>query len=392
MLEDKKLKIVLLIDSLTSGGKERRFVELLKGLKNCKDISCEVVILSNEVHYKEIYNLNFPIHFLPRNLKKDIRIFQQLYFICKKFAPDIIHSWESMCTVYALPTAKILRIKLINAMIADAPDKLKVFSKLWFRAKVTFPFSDIVLSNSLAGLKAYNVPKKQGHHIHNGIDMRRMKIAHETEKIRKKFHIQSKIVIGMVGAFSPRKDYYTFIKAAKVLISKNYDITFMAVGDGPDLKRCKSLVNEQENKKILFTGLQSDIESLVNLFDIGVLTTNQNVHGEGISNAIMEYMALGKPVVATKGGGTNELVIHAKTGFLIKNKDTEALVKNIELLIEDAALRKQMGEDGKQQIITNFSLNRMTENYIKLYHSLSKNKLELAEKTKQAKHCEKSII
>src|SRR5690606_941202 len=137
MLEDKNLKILMLIDSLTSGGKERRFVELLKGLKNCNGISCEVVVLSNEVHYKEIYDLNFPLHFLTRNLKKDIRIFQQLYFICRRFSPDIIHSWESMCTVYALPTAKILGIKLINAMIADAPDKLKVLSKLWIRANLT---------------------------------------------------------------------------------------------------------------------------------------------------------------------------------------------------------------------------------------------------------------
>lgn len=368
-----KIKVLMLIDSLTSGGKERRFVELLKGLNNNEDINCEIIVLSNEVHYTDIFDLKYQLHRLPRKSKKDIRIFFKLYKICKEFKPDIIHSWESMPTIYVLPTAKILGIRLINAMIANAPDKLNILSKLWVRAKVTFPFSDIILSNSKAGLKAYNVPEKKGRYIHNGIDLRRLEKFTAKEEMRRKFDIQAEIVIGMVGAFSPRKDYYTFIKAAKVLISKNYDIAFMAVGDGPDLEKCKLLVNEQENKKILFTGLQSNIESIVNLFDIGVLTTNQDVHGEGISNSIMEYMALGKPVIATRGGGTNELVIDQETGYLINNKDTDTLVNTIEFLINNPRIMEKMGDRGKKHVLSNFNLSHMTQKYLQLYRGVLKN-------------------
>lgn len=361
------MKVLLIIDSLTSGGKERRFVELVKGLSKEKSLTCEIVILSNIIHYNEVFDQHYPVHKIPRMHKYDPSVFYKLYSIFKNFHPDIVHSWESMATLYALPIAKMFRARFINAMIAFAPDRLPPFSNLAIRSKITFPFSDVILSNSAAGLRAFKVPADKGTFIHNGFDINRINNLENPDVIRKAYKIETKFVVGMVGAFSDRKDYHTFLSVARELILKEYPITFIAIGTGPNLEACKASVEDLNSNRIVFTGLQEQIESIVNIFDIGVLTTNQAIHGEGISNAILEYMALGKPVIATKGGGNGELIVDSETGFLIPSHDTNALISKITGLTENQNLMLEMGRKGKERIIASFSLEKMTHQYISLY-------------------------
>jgi len=364
------MRILMFIDSLHSGGKERRLVELIKGLKDYSDIHCELAIMSNDIHYKYVVKQDIRIHYLIRKWKKDPRIFFKLYKLCKEFKPDIIHSWGSMPSVYAFPIAKVLKIKFINAMISDAPLKLKVFSKAWTRSKITFPFSDIILSNSYAGLKSYNAPKNKSYCIHNGFYFERLKKIEDKNNIKIKFGIKTEKVVGMVGAFADRKDYKTYLLAAMKILSKRNDVSFMAIGDGENLEDCKKMVKKEYRDKIIFTGKQNDVESIVKVFDIGVLATNKEVHGEGISNSIMEYMALGKPVIVSSGGGTPEIVEHDKTGFLITPKSIEELASKIEYLLENEKVAVEMGEKGRKRIKKEFGLEKMTNSYVSLYRRL----------------------
>ena len=118
--------------------------------------------------------------------------------------------------------------------------------------------------------------------------------------------------------------------------------------------------------KIIFPGRQKDVESTINIFDVGVLSTNTKVHGEGISNPIMEYMALGKPVLATRCGGNCELLIDGKTGFLVKDGDWENLTNRIIQLLDNSQLALQFGESGCQRIRHEFSLEKMSKNHVAL--------------------------
>src|SRR5262249_16038980 len=88
---------------------------------------------------------------------------------------------------------------------------------------------------------------------------------------------------------------------------------------------------------------------------------------EGLSNSIMEYMALGKPVVATDGGGTRELVVDGETGFLVPPGTPSALVAKIEYLLANPDIAKRMGEAGEARLRREFSIMRMVEETVKLY-------------------------
>ena len=110
----------------------------------------------------------------------------------------------------------------------------------------------------------------------------------------------------MVAGFDKRKDFATLIEAAIDICRERSDLVFMFVGGGPDWELLRSRVPQSMiNNQIIFTGKRTDVESVIQIFDIGLLITFY----EGISNSIIEYMALGKPVIATDGGGTSEIII-----------------------------------------------------------------------------------
>ena len=310
------MKILTVIDSFHTGGKERRLIELLKGLTGT-EVECELIVLSKVVTYPELFDLNVKIHFVERRFKKDPSIFFKLYHIIKQAQPDLIQSWSSMMSIYTLPAAKLLRIPFVNAIIVDAPHRVKPFSQSWLRTKLTFPFSDAVVANSHAGAQSYQAPPHKSFVIHNGFDFKRADKAKAPAEVKQALEITTDKVVGMVGKFQVRKDYHTYLKAAMRIVAQRSDVTFLAIGDGELLKECQNLVQGANSERIIFTGRREDVESVVNIFDIGVLTTNHLVHGEGISNALMEYMVMGKPVVATQGGGTAELVLDGEVGYIV---------------------------------------------------------------------------
>ena len=361
------MKILQIIDTLRSGGKERQLVELLTFLSKRKDVSCELIILSENIYYTYINILNVKIYHIVRNRKKDLSVFYKFYKLFKKIRPDVIHSWGSMCSIYLLPVAQLLGIKVVNGFLRDVPPKLKIRDKAWIRSKLTFPFSDKIIANSFAGLKAYRAPKGKSTFIHNGFNFNRIAHLQNEASVIDKFNIETKFVVGMVATFSRRKDYPTLINAAQIIFKKRDDVTFVCVGDGELINYCKNLVKPWHKNRIKFLGRQKDVESIVNIFDVGVLATNDKVHGEGISNSLMEYMALAKPVVATDCGGNKELVKNKETGFLIMARNPELMAQKIYVLLDNQDMAKSFGINGRKRLEKKFNFEKMGEQFLNLY-------------------------
>jgi len=363
------MKILFFIDCFVAGGKERRLTELMKALKNRPDIEFELAVMDREIHYKEIFDLGIKIHYLIRKTKKDPSVFLKLYRLCKNSKPDIIHCWDSMTAIYSVPVCKMLRIKLVNGMIVDTPVRQSISNKRWLRARLTFPFSNVIIGNSRAGLKAYCAPGKKSICIYNGFNFNRLDRVEDSNVIKSKFKVQSNHVVLMVGAFGERKDYESYIDAAKTLCNKRQDVEFIAVGDGKNFTHISEKVGLLLNNKIKLVGNQSNVESFINISDVCVLMTNSKVHGEGISNSILEYMAMGKAVIASSGGGTNEIVENNKTGFIINPSRPDELLEKLEILLNNMELRKDMGRAGRQRIESDFSIDSMVNKFVSVYRN-----------------------
>ncbi|MFW5803754.1 MAG: glycosyltransferase [bacterium] len=369
------MKILYFIGTLRSGGKERRLIELMSGLKKEENIEILLVLAFNYIDYDYFKKLN--INYMSINKKKNhksFKVFFQLNNIIKNFKPDIIHTWGSMQAFYMGPLSWYHKIPLINSQITDAPANIPIFSFRRIVNKINFFFSDVILANSNAGLKAYSVENnKKSLVVYNGFDFNRISDLEDKESVREKFNIKSKYVVGMVASFSDKKDYKTYIKTAQSVLNQRNDVTFLCIGAG-DYTPYKNMVETKYKNKILFLGRQEKVESIMNICDVGVLST----YTEGISNVIMEFMALGKPVIATIGGGTSEIIKNNETGYIISPNKPSILKIKIIFLLLNLNIRINMGKKGSERIAYLFSIKKKVNMFKNLYSNILKqNKQEV---------------
>ena len=354
------MKILFFIEGLHPGGKERRLVELIKGLSKNTNFEMELVITKKEIHYQDIQSANIKILCIKRRFfKKDPIIFYKFYKITKNFKPDIIHVWSNLVAIYAIPSKVILKIPMINNQIGDVPTQE---NNSILGHKLSFPFSNTIIANSYAGLKAYKAPKNKSSVIYNGFDFNRILNLTDKNIIKNKFKITTKYVVGMVASFTVLKDYKTYIEAASNVLETKSDVTFLCIGSG-DSNGYQEMVEIKNRKKILFLGKQNNVESIMNVCDIGVLAT----YTEGISNALLEFSALGKPTIATFGGGTNELIVDGETGFLIKQETPNELANKILFFLNNQKDRGKFGNNARERIEKVFNIDKMITSFIDLY-------------------------
>jgi glycosyltransferase involved in cell wall biosynthesis len=257
----------------------------------------------------------------------------------------------------------IRKFKYVNGTIRWAQPKkiFTLFERLSFF--ISFNLADIVVANSNAGKTLY-APKRLGIVINNGFDHTRISDIKNTDNLRSSLDLIGKKVIGMVANFTDYKDYKTFILAAQKVSYERDNVIFIAIGNGPRLEEFKLLVKKlgiSDKFRIL-----TEIEEMVAVFDIAVLSS----FSEGMSNSIMEYMALAKPIIATDSGGTKELVSDMFNGFLIKKQDPQMLAEKILFLIDNPEIAIEFGDRGKKILLDKFSLEKMVNNYYNLYNSL----------------------
>lgn len=360
----------MITDHLRGGGKERRMVELMKYLTE-QQSSYEFLIImmdgkdEDDIAYKYILDCHIPIIYLggmPR-----ISQMKKMYSICKKESIDLIHFWAPVIYGYFLtPIRCLLPVPIISSSITSA--RKQGGNKFWL-CKPSYLLFDKILSNSYQALKINEVPKKKAICIYNGFDPSRSVIKTPAEEIRKRYNIQTRYIVSMAGEYSFRKDYPLFVRAASKVLEQQPDVTFIAMGSG-DSTPYKTLVPNQHKDRIRFVGRVTDVESVYNASDVVVLATTV----EGVSNAIMEGMALGKPIVSTKGPfvGTEEVVEEGRSGFLTEFHDDKSFADYIIKLLSDEDLRKQMGERGKQIVKEKFSIQQMINGFSKVYDCYSK--------------------
>jgi glycosyltransferase involved in cell wall biosynthesis len=367
------MRILFFLESLHSGGKERRSVELIKFLTSQPDrkYTIELVLSEENIHYEEIYKTGVRIRILKRKgFRYDPSMITRFLRICHEFKPDLIHCFGKMTTFYAIPSRILTGIPLISSLIADSQKSYSGSSPYSFLLRYNVTFSDIVLANSLAGLKAYGLRMPKARVIYNGVNLARFRMIYNREAIKKEIGTGTRYIVVMVAGFSEFKDYDLLVDVAAETSLRRKDVVFLAIGDGPEWERIKQRINSENVNNLILLGRQREVEKYVSVSDIGLLCTR----AEGISNSIIEYMALGKPVIVTDlSGGSIELVDNGNTGFCTErnvNSVTDLIIK----LLDDPELRDNMGRKGKERIEKNFSIDRMGSEFIDLYNEVMEGK------------------
>jgi glycosyltransferase involved in cell wall biosynthesis len=374
-LNNQKTRVIFFIGSFKGGGKERRLIELLSYLAGTERYELMVVVTDPIVDYAAFYNLNVTYLVISKKWKRnDLTVFFRLYKICKQFKPHLIHTWGRVQSFYALPAVIGLGIPLVNGQITSAPPHAARWSFKRIIDRINFKFSTIILSNSRAGINAYKPPVNKVKLIYNGVSFNRFENLPAPELVRAKYGITTPFAVVMVATFSSNKNYHLFFRIAQQITSVRKDITFIAVGDS-----CKGIsvierIGKQlnHNPRIILTGRISDVEAVVNSCTVGILFSNTAVHGEGISNSIVEYMGLARPVVANDAGGTKEIVQHNVNGYLVTRQTENEIIGLITSLIDNPEKCASFGKAGRKIIEESFSIAKMGKAFEQTYREILK--------------------
>jgi len=158
------------------------------------------------------------------------------------------------------------------------------------------------------------------------------------------------------------------VEAAHGVVNSFDDIYFLLVGDGPMLGAVKRRIESLNlTTRFICTGHRDDSVDCINAMDVIVLTSSEV---EGCSNSLLEAMQLGKAVVATRVGGTIELIKHDQNGLLISPKKPDDLELSILVLYENPELRKRLGERARMSVQQRFSQSTMVQKHERLFEMM----------------------
>lgn len=202
--------------------------------------------------------------------------------------------------------------------------------------------------------------------IRNGLDAARFAPNKPAgAALRQEFHLRPEdFVIGTIGRLSKEKNQLMLLEAAVDLIYAHPSVRFLIVGEGPEENLLKHFVrNKNISDKVIFTGLIKDVAPVYQALDAFVLSSLT----EGVPLTVLEAMASRCPVVATRVGGIPEIIEDGKTGFLVESGDVKSLKSKLEILVHDYSRAAQLGGAGFDFSTREYSLEKMCENYRKVY-------------------------
>jgi glycosyltransferase involved in cell wall biosynthesis len=203
--------------------------------------------------------------------------------------------------------------------------------------------------------------------IHNGVDMQKFAYGSRDREWLKQASAREKWIALVGNMHSDVKGHPWLIAAAGTITREFPETRFLLMGDGEQRKDYERQVAELGlGRHFLFLGRRDDVPRVLACCDIAVLPSK----AEGLPNAVLEYLAVGLPTVATRVGGNAEIIQDGKTGLLVPPEDSSALAEAILRLLRDPGFATSLGKNGREYVAAEFSFQKMIENTDQLYTEL----------------------
>jgi glycosyltransferase involved in cell wall biosynthesis len=212
--------------------------------------------------------------------------------------------------------------------------------------------------------------------IHNGIGAAAFQSGKSKEAMRRELGVPLEVpVMGIVARLAHWGKGHRELFAAMAALKPPHMPHALVVGGGVRRPEMEKLVQELGlAQQVHFLGTRFDIPDLLAAMDIFALPGS---HGEGISLSILEAMAAGLPIIASRVGGTPELIRHEETGLLVPVGDSQALAECLSRLLEAPAWARQLGDAARKEACGHFSLDRVGREIEETYEALIREKLNL---------------
>jgi L-malate glycosyltransferase len=376
MAADPRPHILFIIDALSvMGGTEKVLLNMIRRLPKDR-FRCSLVTFKIDETAIPIPDIGCPLHVLPLKKTYDfnaLRVARRLRDLIRRERVTIVHTFFETSDLWAAPLAKLARCPVLISSRRDLGFSRSLKHSLGY--KFLRDIYDLVLAVSPQvrdfcvehdGVRPVKVRV-----LANGVDLDAIDRLPCREKTRRQMEIAEHVpVITTVANIRRIKGLDLLVEAARMVCDRHPDALFVIAGTALEQAYFEALqtriaaLHLQANFRLL--GPRPDVFALLGASDLFCLPSRS----EGLSNSLIEAMAVGLPCVATDVGGNRELVEEGATGFLVASEDWPALAERLNSLLDDPELGRGMGERARASVRSRFDIQRMIDELASVYDDL----------------------
>lgn len=358
------------IHSLATGGLENGVVNLVNSAG--PEFRHVIVCLTEAGAMRDRLKPEVEVFAIGKQPGNDLRAVWRLVGLLRRVRPAIVHS-RNWAAFDAVPAARVARVPVVvhgehGRDISDPHGRNRRRNRA---RRVLSPLVTrfVTVSRDLERwlVEDVRIPARKVLTIHNGVHLDRFVRSASPEARRVLGLPADTLVVGTVGRLDPVKDQAGLVRSFAALLRGQPDAFLVLAGEGPCRADLTRLIRELGvEPRVRLLGDCPDVPLVLGAMDLFVLPSI----AEGMSNTVLEAMAAGLPVVATRVGGNPEMVEDGVTGRLVAPQDPGALTEAIACYAEDPHLRAVHGKASRQRATEHFGLERMCEAYADLYSRL----------------------
>jgi sugar transferase (PEP-CTERM/EpsH1 system associated) len=358
------------VHSLHTGGLENGVVNLVNAAD--RDLRHVIVCMTEAGALRARLKPAVEVVALGKRPGQDVGAFLRLVGHLRRLRPAVVHT-RNWPAVDALPAARLAGVRLLvhgeHGREASDPDGRDRRRNRIRRLLAPMVAQFVTVSRDLERwlVEDVGLPARKVTTIVNGVDLARFGHG-DRRAARTQLGLPADAtIVGTVGRLDPVKDHAGLLRAFAELTALHPDALLLIAGDGPCRDELAGLAFSLGlGERVRLLGNCRDVPGVLAALDLFVLPSI----AEGMSNTVLEAMASGLPVVATRVGGNPELVEEHVTGRLIRSRDPRALAEAMAVYLDDPHVRAVHGKAARERAMERFSLERMCEGYVDLYRRL----------------------
>ena len=303
----------------------------------------------------------------PRN-EMDLRAAWQLSRLIKQLRPTVLHAHDAHGIAFAALARSMVGglspPRFVAARRVDFHIGAHALSRWKYRQVELFICASGCIQSMLVG---DGIPEDRTTVVYEGIDLEHINAAPPLSAHKELWLPHEAPIVGNVAALVPHKGQRYLIDAAARVVRSVPDARFVIVGGGELADALERQVKHLHlDKHVFLTGFRPDALSWHKSFDLFVMSSTT----EGLGTSVLDAMACGRPVVATRAGGLPEVVVDGETGMLVPIRDHDALAEAILRLLQDRTAREQYGRAGLARARRVFNAERMVDETLEVYERL----------------------
>jgi glycosyltransferase involved in cell wall biosynthesis len=362
-------RVLQIIPTLERGGAEKQLSLLVTNLPKDEYDLHVCVLTRNGPLDKVLKDAEIPIHYIGKRSRIDFSAFLKLKRLIKKLKPDIVQTWLFAANSYGRMAAHQANVGVIigNERCCD------LWKGSWHSRidRYLAKRSNSIVVNAPGVRDFYTnrgIAEDLFKVIPNGIETPSQPSQLDRDTLLSELGIPKEAkLIANVNRLWPQKNVKELIWQMNLLRAVLPEVYMLVIGEGPEREKLENFaIQNAIEDQVLFLGERNDVLEILPHCKCLALASNY----EGLSNAVMEAMSVGLPVIAQDISGVRDLITHQENGILVERNSRSGFAKHLLKMLESPTWCQTMGENGLKTIQEKFSVQSVTDQYAELYRSL----------------------